>query len=285
MFPALPTGRQCTSGASPRSSTISKAARLLALQPVRVHRVDQGHRVLGGQLPGQFQAVVERAVHLEQPGPVHQRLGELADGDLAPRHQHRAGEPGPRRVGGGAGAGVAGRRADDRLGAAPAAMLIATVMPRSLNDPVGFPPSTLRYTSQPVRADRTGAGSSGVPPSRRVITGVASVTGSQSRYSSITPRHVPSRACCCAGAVTSSSPSTRITLADRADDRQGLQFADGRGERRVPGRVGHDHELRLAHPGWPGAPSRSRRRAARTPRRPGPARRAGRPRRARRGSG
>ena len=26
MLPALPTGRQCTSGASPRSSTISKAA-------------------------------------------------------------------------------------------------------------------------------------------------------------------------------------------------------------------------------------------------------------------
>jgi hypothetical protein len=41
---------------------------------------------------------------------------------------------------------------------------MATVMPRSLNEPVGFSPSTLRYTSQPVRADRTGAGSSGVPP-------------------------------------------------------------------------------------------------------------------------
>ena len=73
----------------------------------------------------------------------------------------------------------------------PAAMLMATVMPRSLNEPVGFAPSTLRYTSQPVRADRTGAGSSGVPPSRRLITGVASVTGSRSRYSAITPRQSP----------------------------------------------------------------------------------------------
>src|SRR5579863_1876131 len=73
------------------------------------------------------------------------------------------------------------------LAPAPAAMLIATVMPRSLNDPVGFPPSTFRYTSHPVRAESTGAGSSGVPPSRRLITGVSPVTGSQLRYSSITP--------------------------------------------------------------------------------------------------
>ena len=74
------------------------------------------------------------------------------------------------------------------LAPAPAATLMATVMPRSLNDPVGLPPSTLRYTSQPVRADSTGAGSSGVPPSRRLTTGVSSVTGSRSRYSVMTPR-------------------------------------------------------------------------------------------------
>src|SRR5207342_1623486 len=41
------------------------------------------------------------------------------DGDLAARHENRAGEAGPGRVGGGAGAGVAGRRADHRLGADP----------------------------------------------------------------------------------------------------------------------------------------------------------------------
>ena len=77
------------------------------------------------------------------------------------------------------------------LAPAPAAMLMATVMPRSLNEPVGLAPSTLRYTSQPVRADSTGAGSSGVPPSRRVMTGVASVTGRRSWYSAITPAMVP----------------------------------------------------------------------------------------------
>src|SRR5258708_25287932 len=70
-----------------------------------------------------------------------------------------------------------------------AAMLTATVMPRSLNDPVGFAPSTFRYTSQPVRADSTGAGSSGVAPSASVITSAPSGTGSRCRYWAITPCH------------------------------------------------------------------------------------------------
>ena len=45
------------------------------------------------------------------------------------------------------------------------ALLTASVMPRSLKEPVGLHPSTLRYTSQPVRSDSIGAGSSGVLPS------------------------------------------------------------------------------------------------------------------------
>jgi hypothetical protein len=35
-----------------------------------------------------------------------------------------------------------------------AAFEMAIVMPRSLKDPVGLAPSTLRYTSQPVSSDR-----------------------------------------------------------------------------------------------------------------------------------
>ncbi len=69
------------------------------------------------------------------------------------------------------------------------ARLMAIVIPRSLKEPVGLAPSTLRWTSQPVRSESTCAGTSGVPPSRRVTTGVFSVTGSRSRYSSMTPRH------------------------------------------------------------------------------------------------
>jgi hypothetical protein len=75
------------------------------------------------------------------------------------------------------------------------ALEIATVMPRSLNDPVGFAPSYFSHTSQPVRFDRTSEWMSGVPPSSSVMTGVASDTGSRSRNSAITPRHA--RICPC----------------------------------------------------------------------------------------
>ncbi len=61
------------------------------------------------------------------------------------------------------------------------AAVTAIVMPRSLNEPVGFAPSTLRYTSQPVRSERCGAGSSGVPPSPRVTTSHDSSTGMRDR--------------------------------------------------------------------------------------------------------
>ena len=64
---------------------------------------------------------------------------------------------------------------------APAETLTATVMPRSLNDPVGFAPSTLSQTSQPSRSDSTSASTSGVLPSPRVITGSVSATGSHCR--------------------------------------------------------------------------------------------------------
>src|SRR3954452_11173022 len=65
---------------------------------------------------------------------------------------------------------------------------MATVIPRSLNDPVGLSPSYFRYTVAPTRSDSRGAGSNGVLPSCSVTTGVASDTGRNSRYSSINPR-------------------------------------------------------------------------------------------------
>src|SRR5688572_809629 len=64
----------------------------------------------------------------------------------------------------------------------------ATVMPRSLNEPVGFMPSNFTHTSAPVRRDSEGAGRSGVPPSPRVTTVEASVTPRRSAYSRSTPR-------------------------------------------------------------------------------------------------
>src|SRR6185436_566726 len=69
------------------------------------------------------------------------------------------------------------------------ALVTAIVMPRSLNEPVGFMPSNFTQTSAPVRRDSAGAGRSGVPPSPSVTTGVASVTSRRSAYSRMTPRH------------------------------------------------------------------------------------------------
>ena len=54
----------------------------------------------------------------------------------------------------------------------------ATVMPRSLNEPVGLAPSSFSHTSQPVSEERCGAGTSGVSPSPIVTSGS---TGSRSR--------------------------------------------------------------------------------------------------------
>src|SRR5258708_36738040 len=52
-------------------------------------------------------------------------------------------------------------------------------------------------------ADNVAAGTSGVPPSPSVTTGVSAVTGSRSRYSAITPRH-----CAAAGRRATGPDST-----------------------------------------------------------------------------
>src|SRR5206468_1083217 len=69
------------------------------------------------------------------------------------------------------------------------AFVTATVMPRSLNDPVGFWPSHLRYSSTPgaTTAASRSARTSGVFPSFRVTIFSVGPTGSRSRYCSISP--------------------------------------------------------------------------------------------------
>src|SRR5206468_12939393 len=88
------------------------------------------------------------------------------------------------------------------------ALDMATVIPRSLNDAVGFAPSYLSQTSRPVPSASGPDWTSGVPPSHNVTTGVASVTGRRWRYSSITPRH--GRACVRAE-LTARRPSASTT--------------------------------------------------------------------------
>src|SRR5438105_8271733 len=66
---------------------------------------------------------------------------------------------------------------------------MASVIPRSLKEPVGLAPSYFSKTRQSVASDKGSDSTRGVPPSPRVMTGVRSVTGSRSRYSSMPPRH------------------------------------------------------------------------------------------------
>ncbi|OLT19019.1 hypothetical protein BJF80_13275 [Serinicoccus sp. CUA-874] len=70
-----------------------------------------------------------------------------------------------------------------------AASLMAAVMPRSLNEPVGLRPSYFTCTCAPTSSLRCSAGMSGVPPSRRVTTCSVIEAGRRSAYSAITPRH------------------------------------------------------------------------------------------------
>ena len=88
---------------------------LLALHAELIDGVDQRDRVGGGELAHQLQRHVEVAVERDHPRPVHERLGQLAGGDLAVGHDHRAAQAGTGRVGGGAGGGVARGRAHDGL--------------------------------------------------------------------------------------------------------------------------------------------------------------------------
>src|SRR5207237_3957043 len=67
------------------------------------------------------------------------------------------------------------------------ALEMATAIPRSLNEPVGFNPSHLIKTRPPIRSLNRAAKTSGVEPSPRVMIGLPSPTGRYSRYRAITP--------------------------------------------------------------------------------------------------
>ena len=115
-------------------------------------------------------------------------------------------------------------------------------MPRSLKEPVGLAPSTLIQTSPPVSSESHGLSTSGVPPSRSVKVGVPSGSGSQSRYSSITPRHWCRGRCPLVGAH-SASPSTRITEDTSRTSAIVAQRLDRGRQRLVGGAVGDHDEL------------------------------------------
>ena len=91
--------------------------RFLALQPIRVDRVDQRDRRLSGDGLDQAHAVIEVALDLDHDRARDHGLGQLALGDLAARDHDKGRDAGPRRVSRGRGRGVAGGGADDGPGA------------------------------------------------------------------------------------------------------------------------------------------------------------------------
>ena len=115
-MPALPTGMHSAS-ISPELVEDLERRGLLALQPERVDRVHERDRAPLRELAHELERLVEVAAQRDHARAVHQRLGELARGDLALGDDHDAGQPPARGVGGGARGGVAGRGADERLGA------------------------------------------------------------------------------------------------------------------------------------------------------------------------
>ncbi len=86
MLPAFPTGIARTSGGPAEVVADLECGRLLALEPVRVDRVDEGDRVVRplGQLADDPQGRVEVAVDGHDPRARDEGLEELADRDPAP---------------------------------------------------------------------------------------------------------------------------------------------------------------------------------------------------------
>ena len=90
------------------------------------------------------------------------------------------------------------------------AWVTATVIPRSLNDPVGFAPSTFRKTWAPTRSDSASAGSSGVPPSSRVTTLAPGGTATRSAYAAIKPGQLTWAAVVVTGDATPDKVAGRV---------------------------------------------------------------------------
>src|SRR5262245_38257674 len=126
------------------------------------------------------------------------------------------------------------------LAPSSAALEIAIVMPRSLNEPVGFAPSTFSKTRASTSSEMRGASTSGVLPSSSVTTGVRSLTGSRSRYASMTPRQP-----FIFGRFAVASLFSSHHAEHRADAPDHIEVADvvnGRGQRGLACEVRHEDE-------------------------------------------
>src|SRR5262245_984385 len=108
----------------------------------------------------------------------------------------------------------------------------ATTMPRSLNEPVGLAPSSFAYncstpSSAPSRPSRT----SGVKPSPTLSSGVAHVTGRNSRYRSTSRGRT--------SVIDGVQRHVRAGRQDRVERRARLGQSDRFGSKRGPLLEGH----------------------------------------------
>ena len=90
MLPALPTGMHSASSGVAELLEHLEGRRLLALEAERVDAVDQGDRVALGELAHELEGLVEVAAQRHDARAVHERLRELARGDLALGDDHGA---------------------------------------------------------------------------------------------------------------------------------------------------------------------------------------------------
>ena len=176
MLPALPTGMQSASTSPPRSSRISNAAVFWPSRRNWLTELTSAIGCAGAQLAHELERLVEVAAQRDHARAVHERLGELAGRDLALGHDHRAGQPGARRVGRRARRRVAGRGADDGLGALAHGgadrARHAAVLERAGR--VERPRASARPRA-PTRSETWSARTSGVEPSPQRHDGVAGV--------------------------------------------------------------------------------------------------------------
>ena len=182
-LPILPPGTITRSGASPSALLRHlERDRLLTFQTKRVDRVEQIKPRPVRHFAHQPHRVVEIAVDLQHDRAVIERLREFAERDLARRDEDERLYFGAR--------GYAAIEADVLPVLAQAtpvarsrfACVMPVVIPKSLNDPVGFIPRCLndRRFILAYAADR-GASQIGVLPSTIVTILASSASGSSSR--------------------------------------------------------------------------------------------------------